>query len=83
MEGEQFDAGIVDLHIEGIDLVIALDHGGREIRVPLDQCPEGLLDLMLHQRAHPEQHILQLSEFLIEMALHRGLLDAYPNRPVM
>jgi hypothetical protein len=81
VEGEELQAEIVDLDVEPVDRVVAVDDRPRQRRVALGQRPDRLCDLVLDEAAHLEDRRAELRELLLVAAI--GVLRHQPNRPVM
>ena len=67
MEREQLDALLVDLHVPGVHLPVALDDLLRQLAVAVDERAHDAPDLVLDQPAHREQGLLERVELLVEM----------------
>jgi len=63
-------AGLVDLDLQVIDLVVLLDHLGAELIVAVEQRLRGLGDHALHHAAHLEQSLAYPVEILIQSSFH-------------
>ena len=82
MERQQLHALLVDLHVVGVHLPIAIDDLLSELAVALDEGAHDPTDLVLDQAAHGQEGLLECVQLFVKMALHR-VLRSQPNRPVM
>jgi len=80
-EREQLEREVVDLDVEAVHGVVALDGGARERLVALNEGLHRPPDLLLHQPAHLEHRGAQLAELLLVGPV--GVERHQPNRPVM
>src|SRR5262245_2813352 len=70
VEGEQLHALLVDLDVVSVHLPIAVDDVSGQRLVTLHQRPHGAADLILDQRAHGQQRLLEAVQLLVEVSLH-------------
>ena len=94
MEGQNFQALLLDHDLFAVDRVVLLDHAAGERFIRLLRRLDGLLHRVFHLRGKVADHPLQPDDFLCEMFSHicfpvdKGLVMMpmrmnHPNRPVM
>jgi hypothetical protein len=81
LQREQVDAGVIDLHLQRIELPVGQDHRIRLRRVALAQRLHRRAHLLLGEGRHLQEQVLQLRQLLVEMASSGD--GAHPNLPVM
>jgi len=74
---------VVDLDIEAVHRVVALDGGRAPAPLALDEGPHRLPDLLLHEAAHLEDGGTELAELLLERPGRCGAASAEPSRDVV
>jgi hypothetical protein len=81
VQREQLEREIVDLDVEPVHRVVALDRDAGQRPVALGQAADGLCDLVLHEAAHLQHVRPELAELALVHAI--GVQRHQPNRPVM
>ena len=82
LQGQERDAAVVDLDLEVVDLLVRCDHDLGLVEAAVDEGADRSVGVLLHERPHREQALLQgLQLFFVTMPFH-GRCLAYPNRPV-
>ncbi len=73
---------MVDLDLEVVDLLIRLDDELRLVEAAVDEGADRPVGVLLHERAHRQQALLEGLQLFFEMMPFHGRCLAYPNRPV-
>ena len=79
-QGEQLEREVVDLDVEPVDRVVALDRDARERAIALGEAAHRLGDLILDEPAHLQQARAELAELALVGSI--GVQRHQPNRPV-
>ena len=72
IQGQHLEAAAVDLDVQLVDRLVAAEHLIDELRIPLDQRPDGGSHAVFSEPAHFEQTCLELFELFLEVRNRRG-----------
>ena len=79
MQREHLQAILLDPHIEGIDLIIAVDQIGRLLRIGFAEFVDGLVNQFLNHAAHCKDGSMQRFQITCQMYRH-STFNVEPRR---
>jgi hypothetical protein len=83
MQREQFEAAVVDVYVQLVDIGVAAQHRIDQSLFALDQAADGEPEAVFGQSAHFEQPSLEFVEFVLKVsnvAFHDDVSPAGPSR---